>query len=289
MRFSILAIASAIAATTVLAAPTRFSKRDATSDANIFNFALTLEHLEAEFYNQGLAKFDSRAFKAAGFHGTVRERFVEINKHESTHVTTLATAITNLGGTPVAPCKYKFPLHDVATFIAVARALENTGVSAYLGAAAGLNGDLLTAAASITTVEARHSSFLNEILGKSGAPYAFDTPLTAKEVFTIASNFIESCPQDIGLTAFTQLTAKLPAEGATKVETWFEGSDAPRQTWCQFLYNDKIRVSKREECALPPGVTGYVYIVITDTATPITFKDDSRIVAGPVLLFKGDH
>ncbi|KAF9919709.1 hypothetical protein BGZ67_001868, partial [Mortierella alpina] len=176
--------------TAVLAAPTRFSKRDATSDANIFNFALTLEHLEAEFYNQGLAKFNSHAFEAAGFGGKIRDRFVEIDKHESTHVTTLSTAITQLGGTPVAPCKYKFPLDDVETFIAVARALENTGVSAYLGAASGLDGDLLTAAASITTVEARHSSFLNEILGQSGAPYAFDTPLSAKEVFTIASNFI---------------------------------------------------------------------------------------------------
>ncbi|CAO3566078.1 unnamed protein product [Mortierella alpina] len=275
--------------TAALAAPTRFSKRDATTDASILNFALTLEHLEAEFYKQGLAKFDRNAFVAAGFHHDARDRFVDIGKHESTHVTTLSTTITKLGRTPVAPCKYKFPLDDIKTFIAVGRALENTGVSAYLGAAAALKGDLLTATASITTVEARHSSFLNELIGRSGAPYAFDTPLSAKEVFTIASNFIESCPHDIGLTAFTQLTAKLPVEGATKVETWFEGSDAPRQTWCQFLYNDKIRVSKREECALPPGVVGYVYIVITDTATPITLQNDSRIVAGPVLLFKGDY
>ncbi|KAG0203204.1 hypothetical protein BGX28_004437 [Mortierella sp. GBA30] len=289
MRFPILAIASTIAATAVIAAPVRYSKRDAASESNIFNFALTLEHLEAEFYNQGLAKFDVQAFESAGFHGGVRERFVQIDQHESTHVTTLASAITTLGGHPVPPCKYKFPLDNLATFIAVARALENTGVSAYLGAAAGLTGDQLVAAGSISTVEARHVSLLNEILGQSGAPYSFDTPLSPREVFTMASNFIESCPYDLGITPFTQLTARLPMGGSTKVETWFDDADAPRQTWCQFLYSDKVKVSKREDCVLPSTVTGYVYVVITDTAMPITLKDDAHVLAGPALLFKGDH
>ncbi|KAG0250611.1 hypothetical protein BG011_008212, partial [Mortierella polycephala] len=195
----------------------------------------------------------------------------------------------DMGGTPVPPCKYKFPVENVYDFVAIARALENTGVSAYLGASADLNGDLLTTAASIITVEARHSAFLNEVLGQSSAPYPFDTPLSVKQVFTIASNFIEHCPYDLGVASFKQLWATLPPKGEYKVETSFKDEDPHQTTWCQFLYNNKVVVSPRRECALPKTVTGYVYVVITDTATPIAFKDDSNILAGPALLFKGYH
>ncbi|KAI1311041.1 hypothetical protein EDD11_003583 [Mortierella claussenii] len=289
MRFSIVAIASAIAATAVMATPARLSKRDTASDLSILNFALTLEHLEAEFYTWGLKKFSAKDFQKAGLESYVRERFVHIGEHESTHVTVLTSVIKSMGGTPVPKCSYKFPLNDVATFLAVARALENTGVSAYLGAAAGLNGDLLTAAASIATVEARHSSFLNEVSDQLGAPYAFDTPLNPQEIVTIASNFIESCPYNLGVTPFTQLTASLPAHGSSKVKTSFAGENGHKDTWCQFLYDNKVAVSPRRECKLPKDVLGYVYVVVTDTETPITLKDNARILAGPALLFNGDH
>ncbi|KAG0219033.1 hypothetical protein BGX33_005075 [Mortierella sp. NVP41] len=287
MRFSLFAIASAaIAVTAVLAAPTRLSKRDTQSDIGILNFALTLEYLEAEFYYQGLHKFSSADFKEAHLSDKIRERFVHIGKHESVHVDFLTSAIMSMGGTPVPKCIYNFRLKDVDTFVAVARALENTGVSAYLGAADGLSGDLLTAAASIATVEARHSSFLNEVLGENGAPYPFDTPLTPKEIITIASSFIVSCPFDLGEAPFKQLTASIKGD---RVETYYEGEDPSRKTWCQFLYNNKVVVSPRKECKLPPTVVGYVYVVITDTATPITFKDDSQVLAGPALLFRGGY
>ncbi|KAG0010176.1 hypothetical protein BGZ81_002947, partial [Podila clonocystis] len=51
MRFSAIAVASAIAAT-VFAAPIKLAKRDTASDIGILNFALSLEHLESEFYKQ---------------------------------------------------------------------------------------------------------------------------------------------------------------------------------------------------------------------------------------------
>ncbi|KAF9314986.1 hypothetical protein BG003_003624 [Podila horticola] len=287
MRFSIIAIASAVVAT-AFAVPVRIAKRDTASDVGILNFALSLEHLESEFYKQGLAKFTRADFKHAGYDDKIWERFDHISKHEATHVTFLTSTIEALQGHPVPPCEYKFPLDSLDSFLAVAQALEHTGTSAYLGAASGLEGDLLTAAATITTVEARHASFLSELLGQSGIPYSFDTPLNAREVVTIASNFVTSCPFDVPITPFTQLMATLPKKGEVKVETSFEG-EKDIKYWCQFLYNDKIVVSPREECALPATVVGYVYVVITDSSAPISLSDDSHIVAGPALLFNGSH
>jgi hypothetical protein len=127
---------------------------------------------------------------------------------------------------------------------------------------------------------------LNEIFGEEGAPYAFDTPLNAREVVTLAINFIESCPFDLGVAPFKQLTASIKGD---KVETSYKDEVVDRQTWCQFLYNNKVVVSVREECKLPETVNGYVYVVITDTSKPITLKDEDSILAGPALLFRGDH
>lgn len=288
MRFSILAIASA-AATAVFAAPVSLVKRDRASDIATLNFALTLEHLESEFYRQGLAKFSEADFKHAGFDDRVRDRYVHISQHESTHVTFLTDVIKSLHGDPVPPCKYKFPLDSLNSFLAVSQALENTGTSAYLGAAASLEGDLLTAAGTIVTIESRHSAVINEILGQSGIPYEFDTPLNGREVITIASGLIESCPFELPFRPFTQLTAKLPGKSDVKVETSFHGEKSNVKYWCQFLYNNKIVVSPREQCALPATAVGYVYVVITDSSAPISLKDDSHIIAGPALLFNGSH
>ncbi|KAF8939714.1 ferritin-like domain-containing protein [Dissophora ornata] len=287
MRFSTIACAITAVAAVVTAAPTPMPPK-ATS---ILNYALTLEHLESEFYKEGLAKFGHRAFIDAGFSAEVRDRIVHIGEHENVHVSTLTSVITSLKGTPVPACTYNFPLDNVNQFLAVAQALENTGVSAYLGAAAGLSGDLLTAAGTIVTVEARHVSYLSEIWGESGLPYSFDTPLSPQQVVTMATTLITECPYDLGVTPFNHLTATLPQAGSKMVGTTFtgKGSGDFDNTYCQFLYGNMNSISVRKDCTLPEDAVGYVYVLVTDSMTPVTLTSQSNILAGPTLLFNGDH
>lgn len=176
---------------------------DAAGDIAVLNYALTLEHLEARFYVQGLQRFGAGDFRN-GKHvsrlgpetvGRIHELLTVIRDHEVEHVRVLQNVITSLGGTPVGPCTYDFGYRNVDQFLAVAQALENTGVMAYDGAIADITSPALqTAGATIATVEARHAAYLNLINGASPFPDAFDTPKTMAEILAIASQFIVSCP-----------------------------------------------------------------------------------------------
>src|SRR5690349_20486883 len=63
-------------------------------DLDILNYALTLEHLEAEAY---------RVANASGLlTGDAAKYFQSFGAHEAAHVVALTQTITSLGGTPVA-------------------------------------------------------------------------------------------------------------------------------------------------------------------------------------------
>jgi hypothetical protein len=50
-------------------------------DPVVLNFALTLEHLEAAFYKQGLEKYSADAFQSANYPEWVRYRLSEVSAH----------------------------------------------------------------------------------------------------------------------------------------------------------------------------------------------------------------
>jgi rubrerythrin len=200
-------------------------------DIDMLNYALTLEHLEATFYVQGLKKFDEHDFRTSNlFSGSgkllrpsVYENFRRIRAHEVTHVQTLKDVIRSLGGRPVPASTYNFnktAFTSVEKFISVARFLENTGVKAYDGAIAHIEAAaLLRAGATIATVEARHASYLNLLNGAVPFPKAFDTPVAPRKICKAiqAENggFIVSSPKPYGpYASLDKLCGLLPTTTA---------------------------------------------------------------------------
>ncbi len=176
-------------------------KKDKTSDVNVLNYALTLEHLENAFYRDGLKKFSNddlmNADALSDFNEHTQKKvpsyLSKVSDHEAAHVDALTKTVKKLGGKPVSEAKYDFGYKNASEFLGVAKALENTGVAAYKGAAPTVkNDDVFAAAIGIHSVEAEHASFLNELNMKSPFPNAVDKPKTMKEVKKIAGQFIVS-------------------------------------------------------------------------------------------------
>jgi len=266
-----------------IAAPT---KRAAVTDADILQFALTLEHLESAFYTQGLAQFSAADFAAAGFGGSFYDELTKIGSDEAEHVAFLTAGLTAAGAKPVEACTYSFPYTDPKSFVGLSKLLEGTGVSAYLGAASLITSkDYLTAAGSILTVEARHNAFISYFLGDSPFPQPFDTPLGPNEVYTIAGAFITSCPSTnaaIPVTAFPALTITAPASicsGSTLTLT--SKGDVSGAKFCAFFSELSMYYSPfaNGACAVPANVTtGQNYVVLTGDQTL------NNVIAGPAIV-----
>ena len=108
----------------------------------------------------------------------------------------MQSTLASIGAQPISGCQFNFDsvLTDVATMAATARVVENLGVAAYLGAAHLMTDPvLLTTAASILTVEARHQTVLNVLNGGSAIPQAFDIAFSPSEVLAVATPFISGC------------------------------------------------------------------------------------------------
>ncbi len=158
-----------------------------TSDIDVLNYALTLEHLEAAFY-QLSGDYD---LGTDAYGNSISDWAAVVGEHETAHVVTLTDVITQLGGEPVAAAGYDFGVTDAQSFLMTAATLENVGVSAYDGAGQFLTDpDLLTAAGSIVAVEARHAAYFNLVTGESPFPGPFETPMTPDEVLAAAGGFI---------------------------------------------------------------------------------------------------
>jgi hypothetical protein len=180
-------------------------------DADILNFALNLEYLEAEFYlraatGSGLASSDTGTNPGAVTGGaqvtgltTAQQNILnEIAYDEQAHVRFLRSALGS--GAVVRPAidlTNSFnalasaagigssfnPFSSFSNFLVGAFIFEDVGVTAYAGAAplistAGIASGYLAAAAGIMAVEAYHAAYVRTAITSSSIPPAAMTLLT---------------------------------------------------------------------------------------------------------------
>ncbi len=197
--FALLVAACGDDEETTTSGATSTSGGGASKDLEILNYALTLEFLEADFYQQVI---DSGEVKDQA----IADLAVSFGQNEQEHVDALTATIEQMGGTPAEAPETDF--EDVLAggeeeILSTAAMVENLGAAAYLGQAGEIESpEVLAAALSIHTVEARHAAALNEAAGndfESGDPLvgsipdgAFASPMDMDEVLKAVEPFLAS-------------------------------------------------------------------------------------------------
>jgi rubrerythrin len=157
-------------------------------DVDILNYALTLEYLETEFYARaakqvsGLSSYESKLTR-------------ELRDNEAEHVDALMATIRQLGGKPVAKPQFVFggAFAGRTAYLKTANTLEDTGVSAYNGAAPMIaSREVLAAAGSIVQVEARHAAMIRLARNRPPAPSAFDKASSKDAVLAAVKPLIKA-------------------------------------------------------------------------------------------------
>ena len=160
--------------------PAKFGK----GDIGILNYALTLEYLEAAFYNEATANNKKKSFLKGAAGAGLPE--ADDRRRERPRRLPQEGARQQSGRAPRKSTSAAPPPTD-DSFIKTAVALENTGVGAYSGQALNIASPAYIAAAlSIWSIEARHASVAGLLLKPTPANIspngAFDKPKTAAEV-----------------------------------------------------------------------------------------------------------
>jgi hypothetical protein len=157
-------------------------------DVDVLNYALTLEYLESTFYTMGVKQ-------VSGLSSEEKKLAERLRDDEDAHVDALTATIKSLGGKPAAKPTFDFgdAFAGRAAFLKTASTLEDTGVSAYNGAAPSIASvDVLAAAGGIVQIEARHAALIRLARDRTPAPTAFDKALRMEDVLGAVAPFIKS-------------------------------------------------------------------------------------------------
>ena len=175
LEASAAAIGGAVVAGVVLGdhTETAFSRPSAQQDAEILNFALMLEFVQAAFHAEGLQR--------AGLTGELKTFAQTAAAQDGEHVEALKAA---LGAAARKSPKLDFgdDTADAEAFSLAAFKLEDLGVAAYNAQAPNLTKDALRAAARIVSVESRHAAWIRDLRGMNPAPDAAEPAIEAQRV-----------------------------------------------------------------------------------------------------------
>ncbi len=164
-------------------------------DTAILNFALSLEYLQAAFY--------SEAERRRAIGATSMEAARTIGAVERAHVRALLDA---LGAAAAKEPYFDFrgTTEDDEAFVRTAVAFEDFSAAAYQGALTKLQTPaLISAAASIHTVEARHAAWIRYLEGVQPASVPIDAPISAREAQRLVdeTGFVRPRPRTTGRRA----------------------------------------------------------------------------------------
>ena len=156
-------------------------------DLGILNFALTLELLEARFYQQAVG--------SGVLSGDALAVVQQLAETEQAHVDVITAGIQGAGGTPAPEPQFTFPpgaLSSQGSILNLAATLEPVGVGAYLGAGPMISDPtILELAGSIAGVEGEHVVSVNWLNGVvPPANTAFPAALTMDEVLAAVAPFM---------------------------------------------------------------------------------------------------
>jgi hypothetical protein len=154
-----------------------------SGDLAIVNYALTLEYLETQFY--------AKVAKSGLFKGATLSTLKTFGAEEAAHVAALHKVAMSMGKPAPMPTG-KFPVKSAAAVAKLAATVENLGAAAYLGQAGAIKSkEVLAAALSIHSIEARHAATLNLLTKQNPTPDgAFAKPMTMAQVLKVVKPFI---------------------------------------------------------------------------------------------------
>lgn len=155
-------------------------------DLGLVNYALTLEYLEADFYEQ--------VTSSGLFKGREQRLLTQILANERAHVAALESTAKDLGRPAERP-QGNFGAvlgGGRRRVLTTAADLENLGAAAYLGAAREITTPkILASALAIHSVEGRHAAVISHLSGEAFSPEgALATPMSRDEVMSQASRYI---------------------------------------------------------------------------------------------------
>lgn len=293
MKFTSTAAASLLFSAAI-AAPL-VERQAAVTDADILQYALTLEHLENVFYKGAIQAFPEQKFLDAGFSSEYYTNLKYVAFDEEQHVQLLTSALKAAGATPVAPCTYKFPYTDPKSFVTLASVLEGVGTSAYLGGAGLISSKkYLGVAGSILVTEALHTSLQRFNLGQVAPANPYGTALGLNPVYTLAAAFITSCPSSnpaLPVKAFEALTATQGEPTSQGISFTFSTKVTLTQKFYVTFASglnvtsvDATLSNGQITTTVPTTIAGQSYAFITSSQVTDNTLTDSVILAGPAVV-----